>query len=345
MKVLVAGLAGASLGTEIVKCLSAVKDYEIYGCDISPLAYGLHSGKLKEGFLVDRDNYIESVIGICNDNNIKYIIPGGEQPMVMLSAAEDRFCQNGIKLACNSKRVVELFSDKEGTFTFLKKQGFPIPQTMSLNDRDFSKLDLIGYPCIVKPSSGTGGSDSVFLATSKDECILYVELLLRNGRDALVQEYIDVENGEFTIGVLSNTKGEVISSVAMQRVFNSKLSVAYRGKKGLISSGYSQGLIDEFPELRKQAESIAIAAGSTGPLNVQGRIKDGLLVPFEVNPRFSASTYLRCLAGVNELHLYLQHLVGNDGHRVANVRRGYYMRSFEETFIDLGANIKGSKIE
>jgi carbamoyl-phosphate synthase large subunit len=339
MKVLVAGLAGASLGTEIVKCLSYVNKYEIYGCDISPLAYGLHSINLKNVFLVDISCYISSIIKICNTNQIKYVIPGGEQPMVLLSKAENDLLNHGITLVCNSKRVVGLFSSKEQTFSFLRERCFSIPMTVSLIDKDYSKLDVFSYPCIVKPSSGTGGSDSVFLATTKEECILYIELLLRNNRDALVQEYIDLENGEYTIGVLSNTKGEVISSVAMQRSFNSKLSVAYRGKKGLISSGYSQGLIDDFHDLRKQAEAIAIASGSTGPLNIQGRVKNGLLVPFEINPRFSASTYLRCIAGVNEIDLYLQHLVGNDFKSIPQVRKGYYMRSFEEKFIDTNFKI------
>ncbi|MCU0323537.1 MAG: ATP-grasp domain-containing protein [Chitinophagaceae bacterium] len=278
MKVLIAGLAGASLGTEIVKCLHAVGKYEIYGCDISSLAYGLYSEKLTQSFVVDKDNYIPSLINLCKQNDIKYIIPGGEQPMVLLSAADQQITANEITVLCNKASIVQLFSDKKATFEFLKVHGFAIPHTTSITNGDFSVIDTMSFPCIVKPSSGSGGSDSVFLATSKEECILYAELLQRNNRPVLIQEYIDITEGEFTIGVLSDTNANIISSVAMQRVFNSKLSVAYRGKKGLISSGYSQGLIADFPEIRKQAEAIAIASKSTGPLNVQGRVKNGVLI-------------------------------------------------------------------
>jgi carbamoyl-phosphate synthase large subunit len=332
-RVLVAGLAGASLGTEIIKCLAVSGKYEIYGCDISNLAFGLYLNNLKGSFVINNESYIESIVKICKENNISFVIPGGEQPMVLLSNAEDIFKNNNISIVCNNKSVVSLFSDKSKTFEFLKTNGFEIPLTLSFKDRDFSKLDFINYPCIVKPSSGTGGSDSVFLATSKDEGILYIELLLRNGRDVIVQEYIDVNNGEFTIGVLSNINGDIISSVAMQRVFNSKLSVSYKGKKGIISSGYSQGLIADFPEIRKQAEAIAIASKSTGPLNVQGRIRDGVLIPFEINPRFSASTYLRALAGVNEIQLYLDYIITGTIENDYNIKEGYYMRSFDEIYI------------
>jgi carbamoyl-phosphate synthase large subunit len=107
-----------------------------------------------------------------------------------------------------------------------------------------------------------------------------------------------------------------------------------RGEAGLISSGYSQGLIDDFPQVRAVAEKIAVAIGSTGPLNVQGRVRDGVLVPFEINPRFSASTYLRAMAGFNEVDLYLQFI--NDGvvSPPPPIRPGYYLRSLSEVYVE-----------
>jgi carbamoyl-phosphate synthase large subunit len=339
MKLLVAGLAGASLGTEIVKCLTAAKQYEIYGCDISPLAYGLYSEKLIQSFLIDKEHYIEEIVNIAHKQNIRFIIPGGEQPMVILAANQKILSKAGLKLVCNSSAVVDLFSNKTRTFEFLKANGFAIPKTISVQEVNVALNEEIGFPCIVKPSLGTGGSDSVFLATNQQECILYVELLKRNGRPVIIQEYIDMDEGEFTIGVLSDTNSSIISSIAMQRVFNSKLSVAFRSKKGLISSGYSQGLIADFADVRKQAEAIAIASKSIGPFNIQARLKGGVLIPFEINPRFSASTFLRTMAGINEVHLYLQHLTNNEVTRNHVIKEGYYMRSFEENFISL-ENVK-----
>jgi carbamoyl-phosphate synthase large subunit len=333
MKVLVAGLAGASLGTEILKCLAQAGEYEIYGCDIASLAYGLYSGLLKRSFVADRNNYIQSIIGICQDNHIKYIIPGGEQPMVILGRHHEELKRNDLVLVSNSEDIIGLFSNKEKTFAYLKDIGVPTPATYRVNSP--KDLEHISFPCIVKPSSGTGGSDSVFLATNKEECILYVELLINNNREVIVQEYIDMAEGEFTIGVLSDTNANVIGSVAMKRIFDSKLSIAYRGAKGLISSGYSQGLISDFKDIRRQAEDIAVKAGSKGPFNIQGRMKNGLLVPFEINPRFSASTHLRNLAGFNEIHCFLRHLIHGESKFEWQLREGYYLRSFDEIYVPL----------
>jgi carbamoyl-phosphate synthase large subunit len=191
----------------------------------------------------------------------------------------------------------------------------------------------VPHPCIVKPATGSGGSRLVFLATSAAESEAYVGLLTALGQTALVQEYVPLDEGEFTIGVLSLADGSVFGSVAMQRLFHAKLSVLFETAAGLVSSGYSQGLIDEFADLRAEAEQIAAALGSVGPLNIQARRRGGRLIPFEINPRFSASTYLRALAGFNEVDICLRHRLGGERPPVPAIRPGYYLRSLEQTFV------------
>ena len=79
----------------------------------------------------------------------------------------------------------------------------------------------------------------------------------------------------------------------------------------MISSGYSRGHIGPYEEICSTASAIAEAVGSRGPLNIQGRIDaDGCFVPFELNPRFSASTYLRTLAGFNEVDHFIKCRLG-----------------------------------
>ena len=42
IKVMIAGIGGASLGTEILKSLVLAGNYKVFGCDISSTAYGLY---------------------------------------------------------------------------------------------------------------------------------------------------------------------------------------------------------------------------------------------------------------------------------------------------------------
>ena len=335
IRVLIAGIGGASLGTEILKSLVLAGRYRIFGSDISKLAFGHACEGFETTYVVDRDNYIGDTLRICREQGIECIIPGGEQPLRILAEASDELCAAGIHLAANSPRVVRLFTDKRTTFEFLRQIGIQTPQTVvstSLVD-----LDAMSYPCVVKPATGSGGSAFVFLANDRREARLYVDYLLNNNQVALLQEYIPEDEGEFTIGVLCLPNRQLVGSVALRRVLGPKLSVHFRGDHGVISSGYSQGLIEEFPEYCEVAERIALAAESEGPMNVQGRVRNGVFLPFEINPRFSASTYLRAMAGFNEIDHYLQFVrTGVPGSRPA-LRPGYYLRSLTEAYVPGGA--------
>jgi len=328
---MVAGIGGASLGTEILKCLTLADRYAVYGCDISQLAFGHYQAGCQQPFLVDRENYIESVLDVCGKAEIEIIIPGGEEPLSLLSAARERLLQAGVGLAANSEAVISRFSDKQTTFRILTELGFSVPKTLTAGS--VADLEDMNVPCVVKPAAGSGGSSFVFLAGDREEALLYVDYLVKNGKQAIVQEYISAEEGEFTIGVLSLPDGKLSWSLALTRIFESKLSVLLKSKAGIISTGYSQGLIDDFPELRAAAEKIAVAIGSTGPINIQGRVRDGQLMPFEINPRFSASTYLRALAGFNEVDIYLQYVINGILSKPAALRSGYYLRSLDEVFV------------
>jgi carbamoyl-phosphate synthase large subunit len=332
-RILIAGIGGASLGTEVFKCLALAGRYSIFGCDVSSLAYGHYQDGFEQTFVVDRRDYIEAVLEVCRKAAIDLVIPGGEEPSGLLNEARDRLLQNGIRLAANSESIIRDFSDKATSFRRLNELGFAVPITLTV--RAPADLDEMSYPCVVKPATGSGGSSFVFLAENQDEALLYVSYLSKNGKTALVQEYVTLAEGEFTIGVLSLTNGEIAGSIALKRVFNSKLSVLMKTSIGLISSGYSQGLIDDFPDVRAAAERIAGAIHSVGPINIQGRVRNGELIPFEINPRFSASTYLRALAGFNEVDIYLQHVLGNALPEPLTLRAGYYLRSFDEAFVSI----------
>jgi carbamoyl-phosphate synthase large subunit len=331
VRVMIAGIGGASLGTEIAKALQLASRYDVYGCDVSKTAFGLYSEHFQDTFRVNRDRYVEDVLDACKVSGARWIVPGGEQPTLLLAAARDELESAGVRLVGNDSEVIRTFADKEVTFRRLSELGIATPMTAPAVDRD--SIASVGLPCIIKPATGSGGSVFVFLARTEDEASVYAHFLRSNGHRPLAQEYVPEANGEFTVGVLSLPDGRVAGSVALRRDLTPKLSVAYRGESGVISSGYSQGLIGDFPEVRRVAEVIATSIGSRGPINVQGRVRHGMFVPFEINPRFSASTYLRALAGFNEVDWFLQFLIHGTVPPAIPLRYGWYLRSLTETFV------------
>jgi len=331
LKVMIAGVGGASLGTELLKCLKLAGRYQVYGCDISPTAYGLYDPGFSGTFLIERDRYLPSVIEACRRAGAKWLVPGGEQPMILLGGAVAELAAAGITLVANHPQIIATFSDKSLTFQRLAALGFAVPRTVEvLGEQDLAQ---VGTPCIVKPATGSGGSAMVFFAVDAPEALIYADYIRRCGSVPLAQQYVSPDEGEFTVGVLSLPDGELAGSIALRRSLDAKLSVMSRGRGGVVSSGYSQGFIGDFPGICAQAERMAAAVGSRGALNIQGRVRDGVFLPFEINPRLSASTYLRALAGFNEVDILLQHLAFGRRLPPAPLREGWYLRSLSETYI------------
>jgi len=330
-KVMIAGVGGASLGTEIKKCLKLAGRYDIYGCDISKTAYGLYDVGFEEVFHIDEGNYVSNVMDVCLDRGVSFLVPGGEQPMTLLSDNSDILEKAGIRLLANTSKIIKTFSNKDETFKLLKKENIQTPKTRVVNTSE--DVDFVGLPCVIKPATGSGGSASVFFAVTMEEALIYSDFIRRTMSLPLAQEYISDDDGEFTIGVLSFPDGKVYGSIALRRTLDAKLSIMYKGRGGIISSGYSQGYIGEYRELCEQAEKIAAVIGSRGPVNLQGRVKNGTFIPFEINPRFSASTYLRALAGFNEIDIYIKYLQGETDVAKCKILEGWYLRSLTEQYV------------
>lgn len=332
VRVLIAGIAGASLGTEIAKALDHAGGYDVLGCDISPLAFGHYDSHFSTTFVIDRDGYAQNLLDICLREQVDCVIPGGDEPAVLISRDHDLFARAGIRLGQNNPKLTERVAHKGHCFEMLASAGIRTPRTLTVEPGD--DIGDFPMPCIVKPAVASGGSVFVFFVRSREEASLYCTYLHTNGRTPLIQEYLPEDGGEFTVGVLSLPDGNSAGAIALKRAFHSKLSVSMRGPDFLISSGYSQGLIEDYPAICETAELIARRLGSTGPLNIQGRMaSDGSFVPFEINARFSASTYLRSLAGFNEVDWYVRHLLGLAPRSALGITPGWYLRSLSEVAV------------
>lgn len=328
---LVAGIGGGSLGTEVLKALKLAGGYRIVGCDISPLAFGFYAGFCDAVALARADGYIESLLSICRTHNVQIVIPGAEVPTKLIANSAELFRKEGIALAINSADVAARTNDKKRCFSELSKLGIAIPRTSEADN--VAALDEMPLPCVIKPSVDSGGSAFVFYARDRDEMKFYATYLSLNGKKPIAQEYISHENGEYTVGVLSEPDGSIAGVIAMQRSFPNKLSISAEGENYLISSGISQGRFDEFPEICAAARKIAIALNSMGPLNIQGRVDaHGRFLPFEINPRFSASTYLRATAGFNEIDYFARRLMELPVTPLS-MRPGWYLRGVTEAFV------------
>ncbi|MHB8693426.1 MAG: ATP-grasp domain-containing protein [Solirubrobacteraceae bacterium] len=344
VSVLVTGVGGGGHGHEVAKALKLAGRYRIVGLDMSPSSYGLFD--LDTAFVVappSEPGYIETLLEICAAEQISVLIHGSEPELNIISAHRERFREAGVLPLINTAEVIALCMDKWETVEALRSAGLTVPESALIESED--DLPEFPLPAVVKPSVGGGGSNNTFLAQDRSEFVDACLTIVRQGKPAIAQAYVGTPEDEYTVGVLTTFDGRLVDSLALNRQIMSGLSnrvkVANRtGREDLgptlaISSGVSQGYVREFPGVRDACEKIASALGSRGPLNVQCRYVDGVLYPFEINPRFSGTSYIRALLGFNEPDLLIRHhVLGEPLPDRVSYRYGHVVRALAERVVE-----------
>jgi len=306
-RVLITGVGGKSVGYQILYCLKGLeKQYDIFVADCKPFTYGLYLGYAAI-ILPPAGNveFINEFMSAVRQHEIDAVIPGTEIELRVLVDHEDKLASLGCRLIANPTTVVKLCDDKANIASWLLRHGFSTPLTFPLRQwRDL--IAQKGYPVIVKPSRGTGGSKGVEIIGNDQEMREY---LAGADDNVIVQEYIDASRGEYTVGVVVSPLGTIVDSIVIRRElvdFSFGASKDCANRRLIISSGISQGFIVKNDKIAKRCEDLALAIGARGPLNIQGRATHDDISIFEVHPRFSGTTCIRATAGFNEVDIVLR---------------------------------------
>ena len=324
INVLITGIGGGGIGEQIIKTLKISSlDLRLFGSDTTRLSKNI--SEVEKMFILKpaySNSYCTDLINICLLNSINVIFPGSEPELKAISDNRGLFEDNNIFLPINPKKVIDICLDKVKTVDFLKNNGFDFPRSVQVKEeKDFDNVDF--YPAVLKPSIGGSGSSNIMLAQNKDELVVFGNYLLKIYDEFIIQEYIGVPEHEYTIGVLMSMDGENINSIGLKRIIThglgSKMKVKNRsnrpelGDQLVISSGISQGEIGKFPEITKICVDIAKKIGARSSINIQCRFFENKVYVFEINPRYSGTTYFRAMAGYNEQEILLKkHFKGID---------------------------------
>lgn len=340
ISVLITGACGASIAGQCIQALQLANTrYKIIATNTNPASLWLFN--VHKSYLVPSAydaEYVDTLLRICKKEKIEVIIPGSDPELMNLSDTREQFEDEGIIVLANHIDVINTCQDKWKTYKLLKSKGFKVPKSYMPEDENYIDYD---YPVVIKPYRGGGGSKNLFLAQDDKELSFFINYLKKQGASPMVQEYIGSADEEYTVGVLSTMEGDLLGSIAMKRRVKESLSThqvirEYNGQRTfIISSGISQGRIDEYKKVRENAEKIATTIGSQGPLNVQCRLTDDGVYAFEINPRFSGTTSIRALCGFNEPDtLIRKHLLGENTKKM-RYKKGIVLRGLQNHYISL----------
>ncbi|MBF0385364.1 MAG: ATP-grasp domain-containing protein [Candidatus Omnitrophica bacterium] len=344
---LITPVNGRNTGTEIYHSLKLTSLHKkIAVTDIREFSYGNH---LNEKFYLQpfaslSEKYMETVKKIIRKEGIDVLIPGSDPELKIISRERKTLEMMGVRILINSAEVIDTCLDKNKTVEFLRKYNFTFPLTVAFNPKKSSDKEVVKhilnemkYPFIIKPNTEHGGSSNTSLVQDISDWNVFYKNAKGNTSSFIAQEYIDAPEGEFTLGIMSDTNAKIISSFALRRDLTDPTSVKMRVPNRyknriksdylIVSTGISQGVSGDFKAIRKFGENVAEALNSIGPLNIQGRYLNGKFYIFEINPRFSATTFIRSSLGHNDVDLIFNSIVkginlGQQKYKFCSVVRG-----------------------
>lgn len=261
---------------------------------------------------VSENEYLDLLIQKIKTDDLRILFVGIGFELSMMARNRDRILsETGCDVIVSNPEQIAMAMDKYKTFEFLRENNLAFPNTWLPNE-----IDDVVFPAVVKPRRGTG-SKGVSVVNDHTELIKALEGL----NDPMIQENIGTKDDEYTCGVIF-LDGELKSSICLRRYL----------KSGNTDVAMHSNDIPE--EINNYVRKLAKTYKPYGPANFQLRMGgDGIPKLFEINPRFSGTTGMRPLFGVNEVEIVIRH-TQKLSPRPMQKKYGKIVRYLEEIFIE-----------
>lgn len=292
------------------RALAARTGGRVIVTDINPLSPAVHVAD--RAYLVplsSSPDYLSEIGSICDAEDVRLVVPTIDDELELFASAKMSFASRGIAVAVSSPGTASICNDKYATCAHLRARGVAAAETF----RPGALPAAPRFPLFVKPRVGRGGVGA-YRARNARELAFFLDYV----PGAVVQEYLD--GPEFTIDVLCDDNGRVLSVVPRERVVI---------RAGVIDRGRTSN----DPALVDLALACADALPFAGAVNLQCRVVGGRPVIFEINPRFSGGIPLTIAAGADFPGMLLDLVAGRDvPPAIGAFQPDFWMTSYEASF-------------
>ena len=171
---------GGDLAPQMIMQLknSKIHNVEVVGVDVNNDAIGkIFCDEFSQVPYGNSLEYCQSIKALVDLYNVDLVIPTSDEEAVTLSHSKDLF--DNCLIACVDSDMIDVLTDKEKTFEFLKEYGVHTPETRIVEKySDLKKSVELMYKdfgeFVVKPTCARGGR-GVYVVSSKYEEIKYFD--------------------------------------------------------------------------------------------------------------------------------------------------------------------------
>lgn len=279
-------ILSAGRRVELVKCFKAARDRigaegSIVACDASNLAPALYFADIRVQVprIAENDNYVNSIIEICNEHDIALIVPTIDTELLLLAERREEIeNKTSAIILISSRDVIKICRDKTNTQKWLEEHGFLVPRMIEDKEIESGKAK---YPLFIKPLDGSS-SINAFKAENKDEIDTYRELI-GDGK-YIIQDFM--EGTEYTIDCFLDMESNIITIVPRIRIATRSGEIA----KGRIVR--DTAIIEDVARLLTELKPV-------GHITIQCMRTDRGIEYIEINPRFGGGAPMSIMAGAD----------------------------------------------
>ena len=220
--------------------------------------------------------YIEDLVVLCRDNDIRMVVPTIDTELLILARNKKRFSEWGIHVIISSASFIEQCRDKRNTNTFFQGRDIEVPGSIDKTNPSF--------PLFIKPYDGSLSANTFLIESAEQLTNFHL-----SNEKFLFMEYIDKkDHAEYTIDMYFDKNNEVRCIVPRKRL----LVRAGEINKGLTCKNKIVGFLKE---------KLGFIEGAIGCLTVQVFLNEhtGRIIAIEINPRFGGGYPLSYRAGAN----------------------------------------------
>lgn len=291
---------------------------QVMTTDCSELAPALYEAD--KHFIVPKMNeegYLDTVLSICKENNIKAVLSLIDPELNLLSKNKDKFLEIGVSPIVSDYSVIEMCFDKYKFYKFLILNGFKTIKSYidkELFYKDIEK-NIIKYPVFVKLVTGSA-SINISKVTTEEE----IEFLFDKYDNLMIQEFMDgIEYGaDVYIDMISKEPVEIFTKEKI------KMRAGETDKSVSIKDDRLFDLIKKFVTI---TNFIGIIDIDIFKVNNEYYIS-------EVNPRFGGGYPHAYECGVNVPNMIINNINGKKNiESIGHYNEDVYMMKFNEVNI------------
>ena len=274
-------ILSAGRRVELIQCFKeaakklGVKS-KIVAVDISTMAPAIYFADQQYQIpRVGETGYLESIIKICQDEEIQLIVPTIDTELTFLSENKEVIeTATHAKVLVSSPEVIHICRNKKITQKFFEEHGFGVPREIT------EETKSISFPVFIKPLDGSS-SINAFKVNNESELTFFKEYV----KNPIVQEYM--EGTEYTVDAFLDFDSQILSVVPRERI-------------AVRAGEIMKGKICKDEDIVNDVKRLLSILKPIGQITIQlMKTTDGAIKYIEINPRFGGGAPMSIYAGAD----------------------------------------------